>query len=205
MYGTLSHSLFEDEEKLPNGYVVRPYLKTIEQWMEDMKISTPQREQLMAADVIALPVGYKDGEDAFAIGAYDFMAFMKEQGQLQIMACCADGQYTVLELCSSKIRLGRYFLPATVSGLIFWGLLTNYISSQINPILPQITATEVVEAPKFLEAPEVSFSIVIPDSLGNKKEIEYSGPVEGIEKVGEIIKTLTNGDGTEKVEGKSEN
>ena len=205
MYGTLDHILYKGEESLPNGFVVRPYQKTIQQWMDDMRIPEQERDHLLASDVIALPAGYRDGENAFAIGTYDFMAYVREQGQVQIMACCADGQYTVMELCSAKIRIGRFFLPATFTGMLFWGLLTNYISDQINPLLPQLTTTEVVEAPRFMDAPEVSFSIVIPDSLGNTKEIEYSGPVEGIDKVGEIIKSLTNGESIEQTEVKSEN
>ena len=76
-------------------------------------------------------------------------------------------------------------------------VVSDYIYDQTKSILPQITSVETVESPKFLDAPEVSFSIVIPDSLGNKQEIIYDGPVEGIEKVGEIIKTMTNGNESE--------
>ena len=174
---------------------IRPYAKTLETWVEEMGIPDGERKQILGADVVILPIGYRDSEHAFAHSAYDFMAYAREKQVFSIEMCSTDNQFSEIELCSLKTRLGRFFVPAAISGTLFWGVLCNYIYDQIRPILPQFTPVEVVESQHYLDAPEVSFSIVIPDSLGNKQEIEYDGPVEGIDKVGEIIKTLTNGNG----------
>lgn len=179
-----------------NYITVRPYIKSLEEWMDDMEIPAEERGQIAGADVLVLPVGYRDFEQAFDSSVYDFMAYVHERGLLHIEVCCPEDGFSELELCSAKTRLGKFFLPSVITGTIFWGILSDYIYDQVKPILPQITPVEVVEMPKFLNSPEVSFSIVIPDSLGNKQEITYDGPVEGIEKVGEIIKSLTNGDGS---------
>lgn len=179
-----------------NYITVRPYIKSLEEWMDDMEIPAEERGQIAGADVLVLPVGYRDFERAFASSVYDFMAYAHERGLLHIEVCCPEDGFSELELCSAKTRLGKFFLPSVITGTIFWGILSDYIYDQVKPILPQITPVEFVEMPKFLNSPEVSFSIVIPDSLGNKQEITYDGPVEGIEKVGEIIKSLTNGDGS---------
>lgn len=180
------------------GYItIQPYTKSIEEWMEDMVIPERDRKQIEGADVIVLPVGYRDCEQAFSSSVYDFMAYARERGLFNIEVCCPGNCFTELELCSVKKRLGKFFLVSTLSGTIFWNVVSDYIYDQIKSILPQITSVETVESPKFLDAPEVSFSIVIPDSLGNKQEIIYDGPVEGIEKVGEIIKTMTNGNESE--------
>lgn len=179
-----------------NYITIRPYIKSLEEWMDDMEIPAEERGQIAGADVLVLPVGYRDFEQAFDSSVYDFMAYVHERGLLHIEVCCPEDGFSELELCSAKTRLGKFFLPSVITGTIFWGILSDYIYDQVKPILPQITPVEVVEMPKFLNSPEVSFSIVIPDSLGNKQEITYDGPVEGIEKVGEIIKSLTNGDGS---------
>ena len=180
-----------------NHITIRPYMKSIEEWMEDMMIPIGDREQITVADVVVLPIEYRECKHAFATSVYDFMAYARERGLFNIEVCCSDDGFSELELCSAKTRLGKFFLSSTITGAIFWGVLSNYVYDQVEPILPQITPIEVVDTPPFLEAPEVSFSIVIPDSLGNKQEIIYDGPVEGIDKVGEIIKTLTYGNESE--------
>ena len=181
-----------------NDYItIHPYTKSIEEWMEDMVIPDGERGQIAEADVVVLPVGYRDCEQAFATSVYDFLMYARERGLFNIEVCCSEDGFSELELCSAKKRLGKFFLASTITGTIFWGVVSDYIYDQVKPILPQFIPIENVGTPHYLEAPEVSFSIVIPDSLGNKQEITYDGPVEGIDKVGEIIKTLTNGNGSE--------
>lgn len=190
--GSLNHLFFEHNEELPDNLQIKPYSISIEQWLNIMDIPPAMRQQIVGADVIALPAGYSNNEKAFAISLYDFMAFVNEKGLLKMEICCTDNQFMVIELCSLKTRLGKFFIPTTIAGVLFWGVLTNYIYDQAKPFLPNITNIEEVETPKFQEAPEVSFSIIMPDSSGNMTEVEYDGPVEGIDKVGEIIKTLTD-------------
>lgn len=186
-----------------NDYItIRPYSKSIEEWMEDMVIPSVEREQIVGADVVVLPVGYRGCEQAFTTSVYDFLTYARERGVFKIELCCSEDGFSELELCSAKTRLGKFLLlTSTITSTIFLGVVSDYIYDQVKPILPQFTPIENVETPQYLEAPEVSFSIVIPDSLGNKQEITYDGPVEGIEKVGEIIKTLTNGNGSEQNTG----
>ena len=182
---------------------IRPYSKSIEEWMEDMVIPEGERGQIAGADVVVLPAGYRDCEKAFATSVYDFLAYARERGLFNIEVCSPEDGFSEIELCSVKKRLGKFFLASTITGTIFWDVVSDYIYEQVKPILPQFTPIENVETPQYLEAPEVSFSIVIPDSLGNKQEITYDGPVEGIDKVGEIIKTLTYSNGSESNTGDS--
>ena len=51
---------------------------------------------------------------------------------------------------------------------------------------------DIVDSKDFQSAPEVSFSIILPDANGHNKEIKYDGPLEGIEKVGDIIKSMND-------------
>ena len=182
---------------------IRPYSKSIEEWMEDMVIPEGERGQIAGADVVVLPAGYRDCEKAFATSVYDFLAYARERGLFNIEVCSPEDGFSEIELCSVKKRLGKFFLASTITGTIFWDVVSDYIYEQVKPILPQFTPIVNVETPQYREAPEVSFSIVIPDSLGNKQEITYDGPVEGIDKVGEIIKTLTNSNGSESNTGDS--
>lgn len=191
-YGSLNHIFFEHNDNLPDNLQVKPYTISIEQWLDIMDIPTAMRQQIVGADVIAIPAGYTVNEKAFTISLYDFMAYVKEQGSLKLEICCIDDEFSVIELCSLKTRLGKFYIPTIIAGQLFLGVLTNYIYDQVKPVLPNITSIEEVEIPKFQEAPEVSFSIIMPDSSGNMTEVEYDGPVEGIDKVGEIIKTLTD-------------
>lgn len=180
-----------------NFITIRPYMRSIVEWMEDMRIPAREREQIAEADVVVLPVGYRGCEQAFASSVYDFLEYVHERNSLHVEVCCRDEGFSVLELCSSKKRLGNFLLASTIMGTIFWSILSDYIYDQMKPFLPQFAPIENVETPQYLEPLEVSFSIVIPDSQGNKQEITYDGPVEGIEKVGEIIKTLSNSNGSE--------
>ena len=165
--------------------------------MEDMVIPAGELGQIAGADVVVLPVGYRNCEQAFATSVYDFLVYARERDLFNIEVCCPEDDFSELELCSVKKQLGKFLLASTITGTIFWGVISDYIYDQIKPILPQFTLIENVETPHYLEVPEVSFSIVIPDSLGNKQEITYDGPIESIDEVGDIIKTLTNGNGSE--------
>lgn len=128
---------------------------------------------------VVLPERYRDCEQSFASLAYDFIAYARERGLFNIEVCCPEGCFMELELCSVKKRLGRFFLASSITGTLFWGVMSEYIYDQIKTILPQVAPVEAVERPQFLDAPEVSFSIVIPDSLENRQEITYEAPWKG--------------------------
>ena len=95
-------------------------------------------------------------------------------------------------MCSFQLRLGRYLLKSAVIGVIFWNLILNYIYDQVKHYLPQTNKEEIIDSKEFQSLPEVSFSIILPDPNGHNKEIKYDGPLEGIEKVGEIIKSMND-------------
>ena len=105
-----------------------PYAKTIDQWMVEMKIPSELRTKISTSDVILLPVGYHNRPLAFANGAYEFMEYCIGQNKLNIEICCTDDDFTQIEMCSFQLRLGRYLLPSAVIGVIFWNLISNYIS-----------------------------------------------------------------------------
>ena len=123
---------------------------------------------------------------------YEFMEYCIEQNKLNIEICCNDNDFTQIEMCSFQLRLGRYLLPSTVIGVIFWNLISNYIYDQVEHYLHQTNKEEIIDSKEFQSPPEVSFSIILPDTNGHNKEIKYDGPLEGIEKVGEIIKSMND-------------
>jgi hypothetical protein len=171
---------------------ISPYPKTIDQWMVEMNIPSELKTKISTSDVILLPVGYHDKPLAFANGVYEFMEYCIEQNKLNIEICCNDNDFTQIEMCSFQLRLGRYLLPSTVIGVIFWNLISNYIYDQVEHYLPQTNKEEIIDSKEFQSPPEVSFSIILPDANGHNKEIKYDGPLEGIEKVGEIIKSMND-------------
>lgn len=171
---------------------ISPYAKTIDQWMVEMKIPSELRTKISTSDVILLPVGYHNRPLAFANGAYEFMEYCIGQNKLNIEICCTDDDFTQIEMCSFQLRLGRYLLPSAVIGVIFWNLISNYIYDQVEHYLPQTNKEDIVDSKDFQSAPEVSFSIILPDANGHNKEIKYDGPLEGIEKVGDIIKSMND-------------
>lgn len=171
---------------------ISPYTKTIDQWMVEMNIPSELKIKISTSDVILLPVSYNNKTLAFANGAYEFMEYCTEQNKLSIEICCTDDDFTQIEMCSFQLRLGRYLLPSTVIGVIFWNLISTYIYDQVEHYLPQTNKEEIADPKEFQSAPEVSFSIILPDANGHNKEIKYDGPLEGIEKVGEILKSMND-------------
>jgi hypothetical protein len=171
---------------------ISQYTKTIDQWMVEMNIPSDLREKIATSDVILLPVDYHNKSMAFANGAYEFMEYCIGQNKLNFDICCTDDEFTQIEMCSFQLRLGRYFLSSGAIGVIFWNMISNYIYSQVEHYLPQTNKEEIVDTKESQSAPEVSFSIIFPDANGLNKEIKYDGPLEGIEKVGELIKSMTD-------------
>lgn len=171
---------------------ILPYTKTIDQWMVEMNIPSELKTKISTSDVILLPVGYHNKPLAFANGAYEFMEYCTEQNKLKIEICCTDENFTQIEMCSLQLRLGRYLLPSTVIGVVFWSLISNYIYDQVEHYLPQTNKEQIANPKEFQSAPEISFSIILPDANGHNKEIKYDGPLEGIKEVGEIIKSMND-------------
>ena len=132
-----------------------PYAKTIDQWMVEMKIPSELRTKISTSDV-----------------AYEFMEYCIGQNKLNIEICCTDDDFTQIEMCSFQLRLGRYLLPSAVIGVIFWNLISNYIYDQVEHYLPQTNKEDIVDSKDFQSAPEVSFSIILPDANGHNKEIK---------------------------------
>ena len=83
-------------------------------------IPAGERGQIAGADVVVLPFGYKDCEQAFTTSVYDFLAYARERSLFKIEVCCPEEGFTELELCSAKKRLGKFLLASTITGTI-WG------------------------------------------------------------------------------------
>lgn len=182
------------------GVAEEPYLttleyhKTLDEWCEEMSVSDDIKQSVMSSQLVLLPMGYRDSPMAFTNHTVDFYNYCKHKG-LSIEICCNEEEFTQLELCSFKVRLGKILAPSTISGILIWNIVSGYIKESIDTIVKDEVATEqVVETPAFQSEPDCSFSVIVRDTTGNYIEVKYDGPVSGMEKAGDQIKKIA-GDG----------
>ena len=178
---------------------IRDYNKTLEEWCKEMHLSVKTESSVMNAQIVLLPDGYKDCTTAFALSADDFYNYCKKSNLLSVEICCEDEDFTKLELCSSKLRLGKIFSTTTISGIIIWNLVSGYIKDTIDSaVVDKPVVEQVIEdKPTYMSEPECSFSIIVRDSTtGKYVEVKYDGPVSGIDEAGDQIKKIT-GDGNQ--------
>lgn len=168
--------------------------KTLEGWCEEMSVSETIKQSVMSSQLVLLPMGYRDSPMAFTNHTIDFYSYCKHKG-LSIEICCNEEEFTQLELCSFKVRLGKILAPSTISGILIWNIVSGYIKESIDTIVKDEVATEqVVDTPAYQSEPECSFSVIISDTTGKYIEVKYDGPVSGMEKAGDQIKKIA-GDG----------
>lgn len=170
------------------------YHKTLEEWCEEMSLSETIKQSVMSSQLVLLPMGYRDSPMAFSIHTSDFSNYCKNRG-LRIEICCNEDEFTQLELCSVKVRLGKILAPSAISGVIIWNIVSGYIKESIDTIVKDEVATDqVVETPAFQAEPECSFSVILRDTTGKYIEVKYDGPISGMEEAGNQIKNIA-GDG----------
>lgn len=173
---------------------IQEYHKTLEGWCEEMSVSETIKQSVMSSQLVLLPMGYRDSPLAFTNHTVDFYNYCKHKG-LSIEICCNEEEFTQLELCSFKVRLGKILAPSTISGILIWNIVSGYIKESIDTIVKDEVATEqVVETPAYQSEPECSFSVIINDTTGKQIEVKYDGPVSGMEEAGDQIKKIA-GDG----------
>lgn len=173
---------------------IQEYNKTLEIWCEEMSVSDDIKQSVMSSQLVLLPMGYRDSPMAFTNHTVDFYNYCKHKG-LSIEICCNEEEFTQLELCSFKVRLGKILAPSTISGILIWNIVSGYIKESIDTIVKDEVATEqVVETPAFQSEPDCSFSVIVRDTTGNYIEVKYDGPVSGMEEAGDQIKKIA-GDG----------
>lgn len=174
---------------------VREYRKTIDDWCREMHLSDDLIASVMKSQLVLIPVGYRDCPEAFTSYTSDFYNYCKHIEGVSIEICCNEEDFTQLELCSVKVRLGKIFAPSTISGVIIWSLVSGYIKDAIDTVAKSEPVVEqVVETPSFQSEPECSFSVIIRDTTGRYMEVKYDGPVSGMEEAGDQIKKIA-GDG----------
>lgn len=175
--------------------VVREYNKTLKDWCVDMNLADNLVESVKKSQIVIIPDGYRDCPKVFTSYASDFYNYCKNIEGLSIEICCNDEDFTQVELCSVKVRLGKIIATSSISGVILWNVISCYIKDAIDTALKDEPITEqVVEAPSFQSELECSFSVIINDSTGKSFEVKYDGPVSGMEEAGDQIKKIA-GDG----------
>lgn len=167
--------------------------RTLEEWLDFQNISGELRESLQAADILMLPTGYKEEEYSFASFTEAFLRFARAHGA-NIDVCANDGDFTIVELNSNTIRLGRFHINKATALAILLNIISDFcydsIKSTVNYVQEQ-NAQEQIVTP--MDEHEVEFTISTEDSSGNAIDYNYKGPVEEVKNVtGELTK-LING------------
>ena len=182
-----------DMPKTPS-LVVREYDKTIEYWIEEMKLSDGLKTSVLNSEIVFIPCDYKDAPNAFTDHTYDFYNYCIQKAGFRVEICCEEQDFNQLEMCSLKVRLGRFFSVSSISGVILWNIISGYIKDSIDYRLEKVTENmeQVEEIPAYQSEPECSFSVIIRDTTGRYIEVFYDGPISGMEEAGDQIKKITN-------------
>lgn len=188
--GKLNKKLGVSEEP---RLVVREYGKTLKEWCKEMNISKELEVAVFNAQLVIIPEGYMDCPKSFTNYAADFYSYCKQHGVLNVEICCEDEDFTQVELCSLKLRLGKLIAPSSIAGAIIWSVVGGYIKDTLDTIVKnEVSAEQNTYIPSFQSEPECSFSVIIKDSTGMYIEVKYDGPVSGIDEAGEQIKRITS-------------
>ena len=174
--------------------IIQEYHKTLDEWCEDMVLLDATKQSVISSQLVLLPWGYLDSPKAFTNYSIDFFNYCKRKG-MSIEICCNDEDFSQLELCSVKVRLGKILAPSAISGVLIWNIVSGYIKEAIDTIVKdEVKEENVMETPAFQSEPECSFSVIVRDTIGNYIEVKYNGPVSGMEEAGDQIKKIA-GDG----------
>lgn len=175
--------------------IVREYNRTLEDWCLEMNLSVELEAAVMDSQLVLIPDGYRDCPMAFTNYASDFYSYCKHINGLRVEICCEEEDFTQLEFCSFKIRLGKIISPATISGVILWNVISGYVKDAADSVLKDEPKTEQqTSEPPFQSEPECSFSVIVRDTNNKYIEVKYDGPVSGMDEAGDqIIKIAGDG------------
>ncbi|WP_167612446.1 hypothetical protein [Maribellus sediminis] len=167
-------------------------------WINSDFVSAEIKEDLNKASILFLPfIGQRrENEATFPSGTEAIYSYFKEKidKEFSVDICIADELYQELALHSNYKRLGK-FIVKSVALPVFLAVLSSYVYDTI--IKPTNEAHQVYientdkESPKkYLEIPEVKFTIIVEDSSKVTKEFNYEGPANQVENITESIKKL---------------
>lgn len=166
-------------------------IRTLQEWLDFQNIHGEMRDSLQSADILLLPTGYKNEEHGFASSTEAFLRFARAQGA-KIDVCANDDEFTIVELNSNTILLGRFHINKTAAIAILLNLISNFCYDSIKSTSSYIKdddAQEQVVAP--INEHEVEFTISIEDPSGNAIDYNYKGPAEDVKNVtGELTKLI---------------
>ena len=110
--------------------IIQEYHKTLDEWCEDMVLPDATKQSVISSQLVLLPWGYRESPKAFTSYTIDFYNYCKRNG-MNIEICCNDEDFSQLELCSVKVRLGRILAPSAISGVLIWNIVSGYIKEAI--------------------------------------------------------------------------
>lgn len=140
-----------------------------------------------------LPVSYKDEEHGFASAAEAFLRFARAHGA-NIDVCANDVDFTIVELNSNTIRLGRFHIKKATAFAILLKIISDFCYDCIKNTVSNIKELDAQEQVVILiDEQEVEFTISTEDSSGNAVDYSYKGPAEEVKNVTEELTTLING------------
>lgn len=150
-------------------------------------VSNEFAQKISNASIVLLPDIQRDNVIAFAVGIQDFYDYCKSQSA--DIDICAEDKVIEIELCSRKIRIGKFIVREMVLPFAL-GLLVNYVSKLCSSDIDvQSTAIEQ----EYQAPPQVSFTIAVEDSCGVvRKEYSYDGPAKDIQEVTQHVEKLWN-------------
>lgn len=152
-------------------------------------VSKEFAQKISNASIVLLPDIQRDDVIAFAVGVQDFYDYCKSQSA--DIDICAEDNVIEIELCSRKIRIGKFIVRDVVLSFAL-SLLANYVYETCkSDVDVQPTAIEQ----EYQAPPQVSFTIAVKDSCGVvRKEYSYDGPVKDIQEVTQHVEKLWNED-----------
>ncbi|MBN2730633.1 MAG: hypothetical protein JXR53_15520 [Bacteroidales bacterium] len=172
-------------------------------WLEKDFVNEQLRNELSGVSILIVPFEkLRDSANPlmFPIGTSEILQYFKSNlpSEYSIDICITDELYQEFAFFSDSKRLGN-FIIMTITIPLFIGIISSYIANNItkgNEKKPQINIvdnskqTTIINLTdkKFLEPPNIEFSVTVVDSVGNSKNISYEGPASDIDEVFKALK-----------------
>lgn len=143
-------------------------------------------------DTIILPINGDKTPSLFTDYSLDFLQFVREDAPEITISAFSNKESARTEKCSILIELGLLLVKK-----IAIKTLVDTISKYLKDKLSQIGSTDNIgtaEKESIQKSTEVKFSLMYENEPEKKVILNYSGSVEGVEKVKEIINDLAKHD-----------
>lgn len=177
---------------------------SFEGWINKEYIPENLKQPLSLASIMILPEeNLRDFErPLFPVATEEVLRYFKQHLPRGIMIdiCISDAGYQEFAFYSDYKRIGK-FLVKTIALPVFASILSKYVydnfiradeSKPQTVIIDKSTNVDIdvsiLSDKKYLEPTSIKFSIILVDSTGNSKEIQYEGPAKEMETVLETLK-----------------